>query len=612
MCGTVQENMIVYGDPSYEEPVTATLGRVRQWADRASGHAPDRTDSSAKDCRPTDLCRRVGRESFPDAMDGQADTAPQYAAGEGRDARRRLLIDAGQLEQALADRVENDTLVERIMSVTDLAADAFLHDSDLGPLQEALAQLELPVDLTVRVKVPEGFAFYALYPEQYAQAARLWVRNHADSDSRRAVVVGIRSIGTSLSAVVARELAQAGWNVRRLTVRPSGHPYARRAAIPREAVQGAVFGLVVDEGPGLSGSSMAAAAQALVEAGLDRSGIGFFPGHDRGPGNAGTEDVRRWWSDTPRYVVGPSEMAWQGRPLAEELAYRSGPAVRVDDLSGGMWRHAVYRHEQEWPAAFVAFERAKYRVVRRDGSSVLWKFEGLAGGAEAVRDSMAWLAQRGWTLAPLDSAHGFVARLWIEGKPLQIDQCNTAVLDRIGRYIVDAAGTALSISEQRTSLERLKEMLYWNTRESLGEALATRTLRWNGLVPEHPWPAYGDGRLAPEEWIRSIDGRLIKVDCAGHSTDHTVIGRQPLIWDLAGATVEWRLDSETVRPLLSAFADAGGELPTPGTLAFYCAAYAAFRLGQCAICAGMSDPSEQRRLLRAGDFYESQLFRILA
>jgi hypothetical protein len=132
------------------------------------------------------------------------------------------------------------------------------------------------------------------------------------------------------------------------------------------------------------------------------------------------------------------------------------------------------------------------------------------------------------------------------------------------------------------------------------------------LVPEHPWPAYGDGRLAPEEWIRSIDGRLIKVDCAGHSTDHTVIGRQPLIWDLAGATVEWRLDSETVRPLLSAFADAGGELPTPGTLAFYCAAYAAFRLGQCAICAGMSDPSEQRRLLRAGDFYESQLFRILA
>jgi hypothetical protein len=76
--------------------------------------------------------------------------------------------------------------------------------------------------------------------------------------------------------------------------------------------------------------------------------------------------------------------------------------------------------------------------------------------------------------------------------------------------------------------------------------------------------------------------------------------------------VEWRLDNEAAQPLLSAFADAGGELPTPGTLAFYCAAYAAFRLGQCAICAGTSSPEERRRLGRAGDLYKTQLARVLA
>lgn len=584
--------MIVYGDPSYEIPAAALLGRVRQWAGRAGGHVQVETDSSARD--------------------GHSGVVPQYGLADERDARRRLLIEAGQLEQALADRLGNDPLVQRVMTVTDLAADAFLGYADLGPIQKALAEIELPPDLTVRVKVPEGFAFYALYPEQYAEAARRWIRDHADSGSKRAAVVGIRSIGTGLSAVVARVLVKAGWSVQRLTVRPTGHPYARRAELRSEAVRGAVFGLVADEGPGLSGSSMAAAAQALVGAGIDRSRVYFFPGHRSGPGHAGNEDVRRWWADTPRYVAGLNEITRNGRSLADGLAHRSGPFVRVDDLSGGMWRRAVYASEDEWPAAFAAFERTKYRVVRRDGSYVLWKFEGLTGGAEDARDRMAWLAKRGWTETPLDSAYGFVARLWIEGKPLRIDQCDAAVLDRIGRYIVDAADSELSIAEQQASLERLRELLYWNTRESLGERMAERTLRWKRSIPVRPRSAYGDGRLGPEEWIRRTDGRLIKVDCTGHSSDHTAVGRQPLVWDLAGTMVEWRLDDETARPLLKGFVDAGGEPPALETLAFYRAAYAAFRLGQCAICAGVSDPNERRRLHRARDSYKAQLARILS
>lgn len=584
--------MIVYGDPSYEIPAAALLGRVRQWAGRAGGHVQDGTDSSARD--------------------GYSGVVPQYGSADERDARRRLLIEAGQLEQALADRLGNDPLMQRVMTVTDLAANAFLGYADLEPIQKALAEIELPPDLTVRVKEPEGFAFYALYPEQYAEAARRWIHDHADSGAKCAAVIGIRSIGTSLSAMVARVLVKAGWSVRRLTVRPMGHPYARRAEISREAVRGAGFGLVVDEGPGLSGSSMAAAAQALVEAGIDRPKIFFFPGHGSGPGHAGNNDVRRWWADTPRYVVGLNEMTWNGRSLTEELAYRSGPFVRVTDLSGGMWRRAVYASEDEWPAAFPAFERPKYRVVRCDGSSVLWKFEGLTGGVEAARGRLASLAKRGWTEVPLDSAYGFVARPWVDGTPLSPQCRDAAALDHVGRYILDAADSALSISEQHTALERLREMLYWNAWESLGEAAAERTLRWNRSVPARRRPAYGDGRMGPEEWIRWTDGRLIKVDCTGHSSDHTAVGRQPLVWDLAGAMVEWRLDQETARPLLNAFVDAGGEPPASETLAFYRAAYAAFRLGQCAICAGASDPNERRRLHRAGDSYKAQLARILS
>ena len=78
----------------------------------------------------------------------------------------------------------------------------------------------------------------------------------------RLLVVGIRSIGTTLSAVAAAAARARGIAAERITVRPQGHPYNRTAeftaeqmaAVSRAVSSGASF-VVVDEGPGLSGSS---------------------------------------------------------------------------------------------------------------------------------------------------------------------------------------------------------------------------------------------------------------------------------------------------------------------------------------------------------------------
>jgi hypothetical protein len=426
------------------------------------------------------------------------------------------------------------------------------------------------------------------------------------------VVVGVRSIGTSLSAVVARVLAKSGWTVRRLTVRPAGHPYRRRVELPDAALDGVRFGLVVDEGPGRSGSSMAATAKALARAGLKPSCIAFLPGHGGDPEALGSEEVRRWWTDTRRYVAGPGEPIFAGGSLVEALAERSGgPVVRIEDLSAGAWRRIVYANETEWPAAFPAFERAKVRVVRADGSSLLWKFEGLTGGAEAGTSRMAELAERGWTIAPVTAVLGFVARPWVEGKPLRRESRDAKILTHLGHYIAAAALPSVPESERSAALQRLREMLYRNVRESLGEALAERARAWKGPESEGSGPSYGDGRLGPEEWLRRPDGRLVKVDCVGHRTDHTVIGVQPVTWDLAGAIVEWGLGDQATRTLLEAFSAVGGEPPPVAALEFYCLAYAAFRLGQCAMCMGMADTGDQRRLERAAEFYRAQLVRRL-
>jgi hypothetical protein len=182
---------------------------------------------------------------------------------------------------------------------------------------------------------------------------------------------------------------------------------------------------------------------------------------------------------------------------------------------------------------------------------------------------------------------------------------------RLGDYIARVAGPPLPDSELQTATARLCEMLYANTREALGEAAAERTCRLD--CGAEPLAAnYGDGHLQPYEWISGEGGALFKVDSVGHDYDHTLIGRQPVTWDLAGALVEWQLDKEDRETLLRAFAAAGGGVVAPPVMNFYLAAYLAFRAGQCALAAQVHDPYERNRLLEAYTRYRGQLAALLS
>jgi hypothetical protein len=127
---------------------------------------------------------------------------------------------------------------------------------------EHLGQLDCSPDVVLNVKVPEGFEFYALYPEQYCASAVRWAAEHRFVQARRAVVVGIRSIGTTLSVLVTAALDANDWQAHRFTIRPSGDAFRRQAVVAGADRGDAERGLIVDEGPGLSGSSMAAVARS--------------------------------------------------------------------------------------------------------------------------------------------------------------------------------------------------------------------------------------------------------------------------------------------------------------------------------------------------------------
>jgi hypothetical protein len=124
-------------------------------------------------------------------------------------------------------------------------------------------------------------------------------------------VIGIRSIGTGLAAVVA---AVAGEGSIVFSVRPQGHPFDRRLSLSPSLetaiLNGAPEIAIVDEGPGLSGSSFGCVADWLEDRGVPPESIAFFPSHRGTPGPYAMSPSSRM-SSPPRRPAGRCRAGWR-------------------------------------------------------------------------------------------------------------------------------------------------------------------------------------------------------------------------------------------------------------------------------------------------------------
>ncbi len=490
----------------------------------------------------------------------------RLAAARSLDAARDLLILCGEVEQAIADTGRND---EEARCATDNAADAFLalHAGEAVSAWEPFVP-----ETSLRIKVPEGFAFYSLLPEQYLKATEAWLRQNAESC--RTLVVGLRSIGTSLSALVAARLRRGGKNPKRITVRPGGHPFRREVSI--QMPERFEHAIVVDEGPGLSGSSIASVITALRAGGA--GDVTIFPGHDQPPGSAASEELRDLWANTPKTVFrGFGDLQEKLRWRTEELLNSS--VVTSHDLSGGQWR--LLLPDCARLPAMPQMERAKFLFRAANGRALLWKFSGLGLGpggwtlSEQALHRQRRLARMGWCQLPVEISSGFIATDWVDARPATKADLNLHRARAVARYLLDSSKVS---GIHRENFERLREMTLYNVEEAFGPEARNRaaSIASAATAPEE-LPSYGDGRIAPHEWLISGE-RLIKTDVWGHDLDHTTVGEQSILWDIAGTLIEWEINGSAE----SAFR---GELNTAGlswceaTLRFYKLAYFAFHLG---------------------------------
>lgn len=488
------------------------------------------------------------------------------------------VLRAGEFESGVADAGSPAQSVAE--NLTDALSAALL--SDFRSLPNAndclrqLAQMALPEEFNI--SPPEGFAYYALHPLSFATLA-----GTIPLPSRHIFVVGIRSIGTTLSAIVAAALEHRGCQVRRTTVRPIGHPYERVTQFTRHQEQWIHDGLsrsaqflVVDEGPGRSGSSFLSVAEALTKAGVPEEHITLLGSRQADPAQLCAADAAARWQ---RF-----RFCWPIPSLYDRFKHDVY-------IGGGEWRVHLLNAPSQWPESWTQMERLKFMSQDR---RFLFKFEGFGRFGQEVLDRACALARAGFGPPLEDSGDGMMRYPVLTGKSLRSTQLSRPFLEHVAKYCAfRAAEFRVSAAESN----ELPAMLGFNLQHEFGSRIDTDRQE---LCPS--CPVIVDGRMQPHEWIVNSD-RFVKVDGCSHGNDHFFPGPTDVAWDLAGAAVEWRLGRDATKFLLNEFRRRSGD-NVSGRFAAYVLAYTVFRLGYCSMALStVEDGPERHRLQSACNYY---------
>jgi hypothetical protein len=453
------------------------------------------------------------------------------------------LIEAGKLLQGVEDAAApSDPLSSFLQTLAETVVRSF--DSGFEQIGDLPAIPSMSLIGEVELRLPEGFAFYAVYSESYIVAAR---ELQLCGPPR---VIGIRSIGTTLAAIVAAALDAP----LPITVRPFGDPFARQVDLPPELIDCGAHYVIVDEGPGLSGSSFGAVADWLEDRGVQLDQIAFLPSHGGDPGPQASSRHRERWARAQRV---PAEFD------AGFLKERFGPLERFSTGQAG--------------------ERLKF-IGMHEGERMLLKFAGLGAIGERRLAMARALHAAGFVPEPLGLVHGFLVERWC-GDAEVLCSADRPV-EQIAAYIGARARLFPANENEGATLDRLLEMCRRNLSLALGGGAAELIEAWApklDALSRRVVRVRTDNKMDSHEWLRLPGGRLLKTDALDHHCAHDLIGCQDVAWDVAGAIVEFELSDPERARLIATTEQSAGRIVEPELLSFYRLAYCCFRLGQASL-----------------------------
>lgn len=518
----------------------------------------------------------------------------RYTSAPPHDIARGALIAAGKLESAVADALfpecDGANPLIAAFSSASLAAghtvwhtwNATAHATEwwgrLGARLEGIPEQNLPPE--VELTAPEGYAQYAVYPEMYLEAAKRFYTEVRPAD---VVCIGLRSIGTSLSAMVGAALEELGCRVHAMSIRPRGHPFSR---YPRLAEQlrrelsdrRSSYYLVIDEGPGMSGSSIGGTAALLRECGMRDDHIVILPSWQSDGSELRSELARESWSRHRQFTASFEEVWLESGRLSEELS------SELTDISAGAWRERICGDRVAYPAVQPQHERRKYLLQPLDPASgpAVLKFLGLGQEPAKKLCRAQRLADAGYTPESGRLVHGFMLRSFVAGTPVRRGEFNQELLEAVASYLAHLS------REHRTqptvSRDTIGEMIEVNLGEGTGVGWGESILPLDGSWEERVVAL--DGRMLAHEWISTERGYL-KVDAVEHHDDHFFPGCQDIAWDIAAAAIELTPSRAARHALLDRYRSLSDDRTIVGRLPFYSMAYLAFRLGYCSLAAGV-------------------------
>ncbi|MBB3233790.1 hypothetical protein [Phyllobacterium endophyticum] len=523
----------------------------------------------------------------------------------------RAFIATGELVQGLADREFDKTGADDVSMIQDAGAKLLLGQAQailqswrngfdgLLPLPENWRTTLRHLDSgePVRMKRGEGYAFYALYPETYIEAAS------KSKLTPEAIVIGIRSIGLGLAALVCATIgARPAYSLR-----PVGNPYERCVRLTSKlsrcilANPRADFA-VVDEGPGLSGSSFGSVADWLEANGVAPNRIHFFPSHACDPGPHASAPHRMRWKQRPRHVVGFDD-AILNSPSHEhrlqtwvtDLVGSANWSRR--DLSGGAWRSVRYSDPSLWPPSYSQMEKRKF-LMQAEGGAWHVKFAGLHESAhKAQRGSL--LAEAGFSPKIAGACYGFIVERWADGASLDsVNVRKRKMVDHLGRYLSFRA-RHLPAPGGGASIQMLCDMAVFNVEKAVGAKSAEKLRPLIGSpdrLCRNLHRVDTDNRLHPWEWLITGDQNLLKTDALDHSSAHDLVGCQDVAWDVAGACVEFDLSSGERQRLAELIAQEVDCDLRDHVLDVFEACYLGFQIGLWSQASAIADGAERPRI----------------